>query len=200
MKLFSILSLAAALTVAGCATQKRVSQMQGHGTTQVYAASFDPAWRAAVDAAQHDSLEIVTADRTTGYISARRTLRPHTFGENVGIWMRELTPGRTQVEVVSRQSGPPVAWLKNWENEIQRSIAANLTREIGVGAPPRDVIIDRGRGSTTIVVPERRETVIVPETSTTVSESERQRREVERLREELRLQEERLRDLERDVK
>jgi hypothetical protein len=212
--------------------------MEGRGTTQVYASSFDPVWRAAVDAAQQDGLEIITADRTTGYISARRTVRAHTLGENVGLWVRETSPGRTQVEVVSRQAGPPVAWVKNWENEIHRAIAANLTRE-AVGGAPRDVRIESSPG-TTVVVPERRETVVVPETQSTVivpetstrthesvreqqdlidqlrlrqdtsqralanevDETKREmlQREVNRLREDMKLQEQRLRDLERQLK
>ena len=57
-----------------------------------------------------------------------------TFGENVGLWITRVSPTETQVEVVSRQAGPPVFWLKNWENEILRAIEANLTREaVGSG-------------------------------------------------------------------
>lgn len=239
MKVLSVWGVATALVLAGCATKERVSTMEGRGTTQVYASSFDPVWRASVDAAQRDGLEIITADRTTGYISARRPVRVHTFGENVGLWVRETSPGRTQVEVVSRQAGPPVTWIKNWENEIHRAIAANLTRE-AVGGAPRDVRVDTSPGSTTVIVPERRETVVVPETQSTVivpetstgtHESVREQqelidqlklrqdtsqralvneadetkrdmlqREVNRLREDLKLQEQRLRDLERQLK
>ena len=163
MRILSILSAGMALVVlTGCTTQKRVATMEGRGTKQIYTASFDQAWRAAVDASQRD-LEIVSTDRSRGYIGARRTLRPHTFGENVGIWIREIAPAQTEVEVVSRQAGPPVASWRNWENEIQRAIAANLTREAAGGAP-RTTIIERG-GSSTIVVPESsRETIVVPET------------------------------------
>lgn len=202
MRIVSVLSLVAVLA-AGCATERQVAQKQGHGTTRVYAAGFNQAWPAAVDAAQQNGLEVFTADRASGYLSARRSIRPHTFGENVGVWVRELSPGRTQVEVVSRQAGPPVAWLKNWENEIHRAIAANLTRGTAVGGAPRDVIIDRGDDSRTVVVPEKRETVIIPETptttGTTVTERQRIQREIERTREDLRLQEQRLRDLERQL-
>jgi hypothetical protein len=130
-----------------------------------------------------------------------------------------MSPARTQVEVVSRQAGPPVAWLKNWENEIHRAIAANLTRE-AVGRAPSDVRYESS-------------TVIVPETSTTTRthESVRQeqelldqlrlrqdtsqralanevdqtkremlQREIDRLRQDIKLQEQRLRDLDRQLK
>jgi len=229
MKFVSILGVALLLVLCGCATQSGVARKQGEGTTQIYAAQYLPTWRAAIDAAQQDGLEVMTADRASGYISARRTARAHTLGENVGLWVREISPGRTQVEVVSRQAGPPVAWFKNWENEIHRAIAANLTRDgTAVGAAPRQVIIDQGTSST-VVVPERRETVIVPETPTHESITEQQRiveqlrlredtgrralvnevdetkreilqREVDRLREDIRLQEQRLRDLEKQLR
>jgi len=142
MRNFSILtsSLCAAALLVGCATQRQVSEEEGHGTKVVYNAPFDSVWRACIDAAQRDGLEVTSSDRTSGYIAARRTVRVHTFGENVGVWVRPTaTPGQTEVEVLSRQAGPPVAWLKNWENEIHRSIAANLSGEPPVyGTAPRD--------------------------------------------------------------
>jgi hypothetical protein len=162
MRTVSILSAALAVLLIGCTTQKRVATLEGRGTKQIYSANFNQAWRAAVDAAQQGDLEIVSSDRSRGYIGARRTIQVHTFGENVGIWLREIAPTQTEVEVVSRQAGPPVASWRNWENEIQRAIAANLTRE-AVGAGPGATIIERGSGSSTIVVPERRETIVVPD-------------------------------------
>jgi hypothetical protein len=120
--------------VCGCSTTSSVSQKQGKGTRQVYRAPFDHVWRAAVDAAQIGNLEILNANREQGYIAAKRGVQKETFGENVGLWITRISPTETQVEVVSRQAGPPVLWLKNWENEILRSIEANLTREaVGSG-------------------------------------------------------------------
>lgn len=136
---------AAAALLAGCATPNKVANMQGKGDRRVYDAPFDQAWRAAIDATQRGGLEITSANRETGYISARRTVRPHTFGENVGVWVRSMGPAQTELEVVSRQAGPPVTWFSNWENEIHTSIAANLTREPAVGSPP---------GQTRVIIPE----------------------------------------------
>src|SRR4051812_24952865 len=129
MKLIYASGLAIALFLTGCATQKQVAGMQGHGTKQVFNAPFDSVWRSTVDAVPQNGLEILNVDRNSGYIAARRTIRVHTFGENVGIWVAPVSPAETSVEVVSRQAGPPVVWLKNWENEVLRSVAANLTRE-----------------------------------------------------------------------
>jgi hypothetical protein len=210
--------LAVALVITGCSTPKKVATLEGRGTRQVFDASFTSVWRAAVDAAQQGELEIMNADRVRGYISARRTVQMETFGENVGVWVRSLNPTRTEVEVVSRQAGPPVMWLRNWENEIMRAIAANLTREAVGGV---------GTGSTTIVVPEanrERTTIVLPESSAatetrlrelrdaerarelelqrelSTARREEIRAEIERLRRELREQEQRLLDLERQVR
>lgn len=159
MKINSLLSAAViACFVTGCATQRQVASSEGLGTRQVYNGTFDQVWRAAIDASQRDGLEVTSSDRATGYISARRTVKVHTFGENVGIWLRGVSPTQTEVEVVSRQAGPPVAWLKNWENEIHRSIAANLTRETPVyGTAPGNTYIERQE-------PTRETIVVVPQT------------------------------------
>jgi hypothetical protein len=145
MKILPTIITAAAISLlAGCATQRQVSNMEGHGDRRVYNAAYDQVWRAAIDAAQLSDLEILEANRSTGYIAARRTVRVHTFGENVGMWVRGVDPARTEVEVVSRQAGPPVAWLKNWQNEVHRAIAANLTREApAVGTAPANTFNER---------------------------------------------------------
>ena len=121
--------LALLLAASGCSTSKSVSQMQGQGIKQTYNVSFDPVWRAAVDAVQIGDLRVLNADRQTGYIAARRGMRPESFGENVGLWVTRVSPTQTQVEVVSRQAGPPKFAIKNRQKDILRSIDANLTRE-----------------------------------------------------------------------
>lgn len=128
MKTFPLLlSLAALLMFNGCSTPTSVSEMRGHGTKALYNATYDRTWSAAIAAAQTGDLTVLNADKANGFISARRGIRPTTFGENVGIWVRGVSPMQTEVEVVSRQAGPPVMTIRNWERRILDSIAANLT-------------------------------------------------------------------------
>jgi hypothetical protein len=101
--------------------------MSGCGTRELYDAEYNRVWAAAVAAAQMGDLYILNADKTTGYIAAQRGWRPESFGENVGIWVKAEGPGRTEVEVVSRQAGPPVLILRSWEHRILASISASLT-------------------------------------------------------------------------
>lgn len=144
MKLgFNWAMLVVGAMVVGCSTPDRVATSEGEGTRKVYAANADAVWRAVIDAAQQQGLEVHHADKPRGYVDARRGVRMHTFGENVGIFVSSVGPDTTSVEVVSRQAGPPVAWLKNWENEIHRAITANLTREVpSAGNAPRNTYID----------------------------------------------------------
>jgi hypothetical protein len=206
----------AVVALAGCASPQRVSRLEGSGTKKVYTAPVDVVWSAALDAAQDNGLRIANADRALGYIDARRSVRIHTLGENVGIWVTPAGPGQTTVEVVSRQAGPPVASWRNWENEIQRSIAANLDRAAAAHRPPGSY--ERERVRARIAVPEtptarlREERLIYNDLvgrrdtaeAELALETDRFRRaelqrEVDRLQDEIRLQENRVQQAERDV-
>jgi len=217
MKALVLAGLAWTVFLTGCSSPRSVSGLEGKGTKQTFNSSFDNVWRAAVDAAQQGDLQVLNADRERGVISARRTIRVQTFGENVGVWVRSLGPTGTEVEVVSRQAGPPVAWMKNWEGEILRSIAANITREAvgGTGSASSTIVVPQTSERTTIVVPESRTDTELKlqslrdeqrarELELQSAQSDRRREEIraqiDRLRAELRLQESRLSELEREVK
>jgi hypothetical protein len=206
MKSIMLLGCVLGLLATGCSSPKTVANLEGKGTKQTFNYSYDTVWRAAVDAAQQGELQVLNADRERGAISARRGVQVETFGENVAIWIRSLGPSQTQVEVASRQAGPPVMWLKNWENEILRAVAANVTRDavgaVGTGTQiyrdttvvtpgdtavvtpaPQDrttVVIPEPRSSTTVVVPESRSTIDVRrDTELRLEELRRQQREHE---------------------
>ena len=122
-----LISFGLVLLAGGCSTPQSVSKMEGEGTKEIYHANFDRVWGAAVAAAQTGDLYILNAHKEKGYISAKRSLQPETFGENVGIWVRVIGPTQTEVEVVSRQAGPPVLFMFNWEKRILSTIGADLT-------------------------------------------------------------------------
>ena len=206
MKIIYASALVLGLFVTGCATQRQVAGMQGHGTRQGFNASFDPVWRSTIDAVPQNGLEILSVDRASGYIAARRAVRVHTFGENVGIWVRPVSPTETSVEVVSRQAGPPVVWLKNWEHEVLRSVAANLTREYptAVGGISSGTYSTTGSGSSYAEEQRRLEDLRREEglrRQQLAAETDLQKRaklnaEITRLREQLRTMENRLSTLE----
>lgn len=123
---FGLIALAFALLSSGCSSPQSVAQMQGQGSKEVFNAGYERVWNAAHAAAQQGDLYILNADKAHGFISAKRSLQPETFGENVAIWVHRISPTQTQVEVVSRQAGPPVLILRNWEKRILTFIEANL--------------------------------------------------------------------------
>jgi hypothetical protein len=168
--------------------------LSGPGTKRVYLATFDQTWRATANSMRRSDFTVVRSDRTAGYMEARRMAYSRPLDENIGIWVRTVTPTQTEVEVVDRQAGPPVLALVNREIELQSDIAANLAREVPpMGAAPRSVVVDPGGTTTTIITTDRRD-VLTPE------RRESLQREVDRLRDDIRTQEQRLRDLERELK
>ncbi|MDB6109331.1 MAG: hypothetical protein JWR69_1081 [Pedosphaera sp.] len=111
------------LMVAGCSTQKSVAGMEGWGPLHVYNAGFDPVWNAALAAVEKNGFHVVNANRAKGYIGARRGISPTAFGENLGIWVRGVTPFQTEVGVVSRHAGLTILPLRNWQQPILKDIA-----------------------------------------------------------------------------
>ena len=201
-----------------------MTNMMPVGTKRVFEFPYNRVWRAALDAAQQGDLEVLSADRARGYISVRNGARLDTTGENFGVSIRTLGPAGTEVEVVSRQAAVVGATFKDWENEIIRTIASNLTRGsaavggTGSGAQVfNEINIDRNGAALVPETPEARldalrdaerligelrerqrarEAELQPET-----DEERRAKlktEIDRLREELRKQEDRLREIGKD--
>ncbi len=112
--------------VSGCATQSHVTKLRGHGTLQLFDAAYEPVWDAAWAAVQTGDFVLVSANKTTGYISARRVMGPMTFGDTVGIWIRQVAPKQSQVEVVTRRTGPPVLDFQNLERHVLKNIDSLL--------------------------------------------------------------------------
>src|SRR5258706_12548931 len=101
MKQVYLFALALLLGTTGCYTSRYAESGRHHATQQTFAAAFDPVWRSAVDAAQLGDLALVTAARPPGYIHARRTIQPHTFAENLRIWVTSPSPTQTKAEAAS---------------------------------------------------------------------------------------------------
>jgi hypothetical protein len=114
------------LLIAGCSTERSVAKLEGRGTSQVFDAGYDPVWHAAVAAMQMNDLRILETDKVSGYISAKRQMSVTTFGEHVGVWVRELNPQQAEVEVVSRRAGPPVSLPVHSEERVLNTIATIL--------------------------------------------------------------------------
>lgn len=116
----------AVLFLFGCSTPEKVARMEGKGPSRVYNAPYDATWKAAVDSAWGLGLTVLRVNPKEGFISTKRGMTPTTFGEDVGIWLKDAGAGRTQVEVVSRQKGVPFFEFKHWEDDVFRAIGEKL--------------------------------------------------------------------------
>jgi len=125
---FLIFSLACALILicGGCSTPESVSKLEGKGNRHLFDAAYDPVWHAVLGAVEMNDLRVFDVNRETGHISARRVMGTTTFGENVSIWVRSVTPIETEVEVVSRRTGPPVLPVPSQEKTIIQNVAKIL--------------------------------------------------------------------------
>jgi hypothetical protein len=121
-----VLVIISVTLLCGCATQKTPLRSEGKGLKSVYAADFDSTWRAALNAARHGELKLVSADESLGVVQARTDVRMESWGEYVAVWVRKLSSGQTEVEVVSRHGGPAGLFSYNWERPILTDIAVEL--------------------------------------------------------------------------
>ncbi|HEY0457049.1 MAG TPA: hypothetical protein VGE41_11785 [Verrucomicrobiae bacterium] len=115
------------ILILGCSTPSQMAKLQGRGTTQVYNVPADQVWQKATDTAWKLGLTVLRTYPRQGFIEAKRGMQFYTLGENVGIWVKQVGPNQTSVEVLSRQKGPPVLKYKNWETDF----LAELGHELG---------------------------------------------------------------------
>jgi hypothetical protein len=128
MKILSCLLILAGLLMAGgCCTPQSVAQMKGQGSKRAFDVSYDTTWTTLRSVAVMDDLNILNMSKTSGFISARRSMGETTFGDVVAIWIRPISSTQTEVEVVSRRVGPPVPFAPNEEEAILRSLEEVLT-------------------------------------------------------------------------
>lgn len=122
--------------------------MKGQGQARIYNAPYPATWKAAVDSAWGLGLTVLRVYPKDGFISAKRGMTPTTLGEDVGIWIKEAGPGKTQVEVVSRQKGVPVFEIKHWEEDVFHAIGDRLgNAPLAQGAAPGSSTPIRAYGS-----------------------------------------------------
>jgi len=145
----------------GCSTPEKVAKLQGQGPAHIYPASYEKTWKAAVDSVWDLGLTVLRVYPEQGFISAKRGMNSKTFGEDVGIWLKEAGVGKTQVEVISRQKGMPMLEVKNWEDNLFQSIgervgglpftaqgtapgpASALHASVSKFPPPADVLVTK---------------------------------------------------------
>lgn len=110
------------LGIAGCASSQSIKKLENQGTKQIFTATYEKVWEAAINACNRNSLTIKELDKENGYINADTPYRMESWGEVVGIWIRKIEDSKTQVSVVSRRVGPALLFKYNWEKPVLEGI------------------------------------------------------------------------------
>ena len=121
-----LVGISGLLLSAGCTSPKAVSKMYGRGSKQVFNQEYETVWAAANGAAMMEDRDLRHADLEHGYLSVRRITDANSFGENIGIWVKAVGPKQTEVQVVSRATGPNLQSANRRQMNILKHIATML--------------------------------------------------------------------------
>jgi hypothetical protein len=116
------------LSVSACGTTVAdATAAKGRGTVRVYNKPLDVVWTVVLDAVRSSDLSLVSADKETGRILARRDVRAFSWGENVAIFVEEAgTMTRTRVEIISKAALVGNVSAADWERRLFEVLDARL--------------------------------------------------------------------------
>lgn len=129
MKKFLLLAatlLSLALTT-GCASMADATAARGTGTTRVYDQPFDKVWDALGASVRETDLVIVSEDKATGTLLAKRSMTAFSYGENVAIFVDRVT-GKvsTRVEIVNKRVLATNITAPDWDVRLFKALDERL--------------------------------------------------------------------------
>jgi len=108
-----------AASQSGCVTTLEDAQTaKGSGTSRTYRKPYDVVWPVVVESIKSSGLNLVSADRETGRILARRPPTMASWGESVAIFVDESEKTTTRVEIVSKATWSVNMTAANWERRL----------------------------------------------------------------------------------
>jgi hypothetical protein len=126
-----ILSMAVAILAlsltTGCASMADATAARGTGTTRVYDQPYDTVWDALTACIKDTDLSVVSVDRTTGTLLAKRSMTAFSYGENVAIFVDRVT-GKvsTRVEIVNKRVLATNITAPDWDAKLFKALDARL--------------------------------------------------------------------------
>jgi hypothetical protein len=103
----------------GCvATLEDAQAAKGSGTSRIYQKPYDVVWPVVVESIGASGLKMVSADRETGRILARRPPTMASWGENVAVFVDGSQQTTTRVEIVSKATWSVNMTAANWERRL----------------------------------------------------------------------------------
>ena len=123
-----ILLMTLTSATVGCATISTVRQARGTGTKKVYAVPFSDLSskvRKALGVLGLQIVEIETSeDGKKVSILAEKGLSAFSYGERVAVFLTEVGPQQTQVEVVSKKVLATNIFARTWTVDIFKTLDA----------------------------------------------------------------------------
>lgn len=117
----------ALLLSAGCASMADATAARGTGTAHVYDQPFDAVWDALSASVKETDLVIVSENKETGTLLAKRSMTAFSYGENVAIFVDRVT-GKvsTRVEIVSKRVLATNITAPDWDAKLFKALDARL--------------------------------------------------------------------------
>lgn len=115
--------------LSACTTPSDVVNAKGEGKTVVYEKKYDEVWNAAALSVYDLRLNILVNDKKTGKIIAMRGAGGFTAGENVAVFVEQITPEKTSVEVVSKKALATNITARDWTNHIFAQLNTKLNSD-----------------------------------------------------------------------
>ena len=112
---------------AGCASMADATAARGTGTAHVYDQPYDTVWDALDACVRATDLEIVSEDKATGTLLAKRSMTAFSYGENVAIFVDRVT-GKvsTRVEIVNKRVLATNVTAPDWDDRLFKALDARL--------------------------------------------------------------------------
>lgn len=106
MRNLTMLMLACALALQGCATMQdvvRVKQDGSEGTTAVYSVNKDQAWEIAKTVFRWEGSDAIEEHRNENYMLTSSGMNMVSWGTVMGAWVKPITEEETEVTVVTKR-------------------------------------------------------------------------------------------------
>ena len=117
------------LLVAGCASTDTVMKARGEGSKRLYREDQKVVHAAVLAVARERQFTLV--ENSPGSLAFSTGLSWRSFGENIAVFLRTISPRLTEVEVISK----PVMGAWNFPRDWEIALLEEIGRRLQVAAP-----------------------------------------------------------------
>lgn len=124
----AMIAVVLAMVVVACASTDTVKESQGQGASRTYDSAYDSVFDAATAAAKAKELEVVESDKRSGRLVLSHGITALSWGEHIAVFVKAVTSGTTQVEVVSKPVLAPLNFPPDWQTILLDQIGTELKK------------------------------------------------------------------------